>query len=198
MKQVITISRQFGSGGCELGLHLAEALHIPFYDKELIHLAAEQEQLSPNILAEYEESVVRTGGFLPRAKLFSVYQQTMTDKIYVAQYRIIKALAEQESCVIVGRCANYVLEGRSINLFIHADLSARIQRKLALNLGIPEEQMPQHIRGVDKMRKQYYQHYTGRVWGNAQDYDLCIDSTQIGAEGSAELALCYLKRLGAV
>lgn len=195
MSHIITISREFGSGGREVGLKLADALQIPFYDKEIISLAAEQGTLSPAILEEYEETVSHPAFFSPRPGLFTIYQQSLTDKIYLEQRRVIQTLAEQGSCVIVGRCADAILKGKSVNVFIHADLSARVQRKLSLNIGVPPEQMERHIKSVDKKRKDYCRHYTDQAWGAAQNYHLCVNTTMLSTEAAAEVILCYLKHL---
>lgn len=195
MDKIITIGREFGSGGREIGLKVANLLKVPFYDKELISVAAEQGELSPEFLNEFEESVVRAPLFSPRTGLFSIYQQSMTDKIFLAQFHIIKSLAQQGPCVIVGRCADYVLKKQAVNIFVHADISARVQRKLSLDIGVPENKMEQHILATDKKRQQYYQHYTDQVWGDARNYQLCIDTTDVGVDGGVDLALCYLKYL---
>lgn len=136
--------------------------------------------------------------FLPRSGMFSSYQQPMTDKIYLSQFQIIQSLAAKEPCVIVGRSAGYVLKETALKVFIRADLSARVQRKLALGIDIPEDKMPQHIQAIDKKRSQYYQHYTDQILGDVRNYNLCIDTTEIGTDGGSELILCYLKQLGEI
>ncbi len=193
--KVITIGREFGSGGREIGLKVATALNIPFYDKELISLAAEKGKMSPEFLEEYEESVAHSPFFLPRTGVFSAYQQPVTDKIYLSQFQIIQSLAAKGPCVIVGRSADYVLKETALKVFIRADLSARVQRKLSLGIDVPEEKMPQHIQSIDKKRSKYYQHYTDQIWGDVRNYNLCIDTTNIGTDGGAEVMLCYLKQL---
>lgn len=196
--RTITIGREFGSGGREVGLKVATALNIPFYDKELISLAAEKGEMSPDFLEKYEESVAHAPFFLPRSGVFSAYQQPMTDKIYLSQFQIIQSLAAKGPCVIVGRSAGYVLKETALKVFIRADLSARVQRKLALGIDIPEDKMPQHIQAIDKKRSQYYQHYTDQIWGDVRNYNLCIDTTEIGTDGGSELIMCYLKQLGEI
>lgn len=193
MSYIITIGREFGSGGREIGLRVAEALHIPFYDKEIITLIAEKGELAHDVLEKYEESVMHTGFLSPRPALFTSYTQPLSDKIFMQQYKAIQELAEQGACVIVGRCADYVLNGKSINVFVHADMPARIQRKRVLNIDVPEKDMEKHIRNVDKKRRNYYYHYTDRTWGMSQNYDLCIDTTKIGIKGGVEMILHYLK-----
>lgn len=195
MSHIITISREFGSGGREVGLRLADALHIPFYDKEIIFLAAEQGNLSPAILEEYEETVSHPAFFNPRPGLFTIYQQSLTDKIYLEQRRVIQNLAEKGPCVIVGRCADAILNGKSVNVFIHADLSVRVERKLSLDIGVPKEEMERHIQSVDKKRKEYCRHYTDRIWGAAQNYHLCVSTSELSTEAAAEVILCCLKHL---
>lgn len=109
MKKVITISREFGSGGREVGLRIAKELYIPFYDKELVHLAAEKGGVAPKIIEAYEESVVRGRLFTPRPALFGFYGQSLPDQIYLKQFHLILELANQGPCVIVGRCTDYIL-----------------------------------------------------------------------------------------
>ena len=192
MEKCITIGREFGSGGRELGLRLASELHIPFYDKELISLAAEKGTLSPVILEEYEERVFRPAYFSYRPALIGYYQQPISDKIFLEQFHIIKELAEQGPCVIVGRCADYALKDKAVNVFVHADMASRIKRKLEMDIGVPEDKMERHINRVDRKRKSYYRHYTDQIWGMAKNYDLTVDTTDIGVEGAVKVVLAYL------
>lgn len=192
MKKAITIGREFGSGGRETGLKVAEALKIPFYDKELISLAAERGELAPAVVEEYEETVVHAGYCFPRPALFASYSQPITDKIFIDQYHAIQELAKQGPCVIVGRCSDYVLKDDAINVFIHANMASRMKRKLALNIGVAEKDMENHIRSIDKKRSKYYHHHTDKIWGMAQNYHLCIDTSCIGVSGAVEMILHYL------
>ena len=116
----------------------------------------------------------------------------MSDQVFLAQTRVIKKLAEQGPCIIVGRCADRVLED-SINLFIYAKMEDRLKRMNSLNTGTDPEIMEHKIREVDKKRKEYYQYYTGCEWGKAQNYHLCLDSGLAGIEGCFNTVMAYLK-----
>lgn len=194
MNKVITIGREFGSGGREIGLWLAEKLNIPFYDKELITNAAKEGVLAAEVMEKYEESVMRGHTFSPNSRgLYAYYQKPITDQIYLAQSKIIRELADAGPSVIVGRCADYVLEGNSIKIFVHADLTSRIQRKIDKDIGVPAKAMQRHILSVDKKRKKYYEYYTDRRWGMMEHYHLCIDTTKIGIDGCVETIISYVK-----
>ena len=190
MNKVITISRQFGSGGREFGIKLANALGLPFYDKELISMAAEDSNLSAEFMRHHEESAP---GLLSRT-LYSYYQMPMTDQIYIAQSNLIKRLAQEGPCVIIGRCSDVILED-SVKIYVHAPLAKRVERKLAMDTGVSAEKMEDHIRATDKKRKKYYEYYTDQKWGMAENHNLCLDSGLIGVDGCVETALTYLSKL---
>lgn len=197
MDKVITISREFGSGGRELGIKLAESLGIPFYDKELIFMAAEESDMAEDAVLHYDEHLPFIEEPLDRqfySPFSSVYQVPMSDQIFLAQSRVIRKLAEKGSCVIVGRCADMVLED-SINLFLYARMKQRIKRMNSLETGVAPEKMEGRIREVDRKRKDYYQYYTGNEWGKAQNYHLCLESGLVGVEGCLKAVLAYLENL---
>lgn len=195
MDKVITISREFGSGGRELGVKLADRLGIPFYDKELISMAADDINIGEEAFRLYDEHIV-VHDPLDREfyQAFSdVYQIPMSDQIFVAQSNVIRRLAARGSCIIVGRCADMILSD-SVNLFIYAKMKDRISRMLDLE---SEElsngkEMEDRIREVDRKRKDYYQYYTGNTWGRAQNYHLCLDSGPVGVDGCLRAVLSYL------
>ena len=192
MNKVITISREFGSGGREIGIKLAEKLNIPFYDKELISMAAKQSSFAEHVLESAEEKAPDFFAY----SVYSVYSMPMSDQVFLMQSKIIKQLAEKGPCIIVGRCADYVLkEMGSVNIFIYADIKSRIERKIKQNIGVAPEKMEEHIRSVDKKRKKYYTHYTGQNWGLAENHHLCVNSTEIGIDGCVEVILSYLSQL---
>lgn len=197
MDKVITISREFGSGGRELGIKLAESLGIPFYDKELIFMAAEESDMAEDAVLHYDEHLPFIEEPLDRqfySPFSSVYQVPMSDQIFLAQSRVIRKLAEKGPCVIVGRCADMVLED-SINLFLYARMKQRIKRMNSLETGVDPEKMEGRIREVDRKRKDYYQYYTGNEWGKAQNYHLCLESGLVGVEGCLKAVLAYLENL---
>ena len=195
MDKVITISREFGSGGRELGVKLADKLGIPFYDKELISMAADDINIAEDASQHYDEHIVVHD---PLDRQFyhafsEVYQIPMSDQIFVAQSNVIRRLASYGPCIIVGRCADMILTD-SLNLFIYAKMKDRIRRMLELESEAESDgkEMERRIREVDRKRKEYYQYYTGNTWGRAQNYHLCLDSGPVGVEGCLRAVLAYL------
>lgn len=195
LNHVITISREFGSGGRELGKRLSEKLDIPFYDKELISLTAQEAALSETELLHYYESIpVMEQSTQPSVyPAFSpLYDVPISDQVFLAQSRVIKSLADQGPCIIVGRCADRVLED-SINLFVYAEIEQRVKRILSLNKDIDPDIIENKIRETDRKRKDYYQYYTGCEWGKAQNYHLCLDSGFAGVSACLQAVLSYLE-----
>ena len=196
-KLVIAISREFGSGGREIGRLLAERLGIPFYDKEIIRLTAEKSGFTPEYIKAHEQR-------LANALLFSLYEQNYAyvdeqrpplEALFLIQSKIIREIGDRESCVIVGRCANYVLKDRPgcFSVFVHADPEFRRARYLQEFGGSPDA-AAHELEQLNHDRDNYSRHYTGRERGRAQFYDLCLDSSRFGIEGSAELILGAVKR----
>jgi cytidylate kinase len=193
MDKVITVSREFGSGGREIGVKLAEVLGIPFYDKELISLAADDINVAEEAFRYYDEHI-EVPDPLDRESYHAfsdIYQVPMSDQIFVAQSNVIRRLAAHGPCVIVGRCADMVLED-SVNLFIYSKMKNRVARIMQLEPGTDEREMERRIREIDRKRKEYYQYYTGNKWGKAQNYHLCLDSGFIGTEGCLRTIVAYL------
>lgn len=203
---VVTIARQFGSGGREIGKKLAEDLGIKFYDKELITLAAKESGVSPEIFQKVDEkatnSLLYSLSVGAAATIGSNYgispQVPMNDKLFLLQHDIIKKVSA-EPCVIVGRCADYVLNDRidCIKLFIYADILKRI--KYAVDVyKIPREKAASVIQKVDKTRANYYNYYSTGKWGNPNNYNLCINSGELGVSRSVELIEFYLRQRGMI
>ena len=170
---VITVGRQYGSGGREIGTMLAKQLGIAYYDDMLLKEAAEESGLC-------EELSFSMNHVTPKG---SIEQQ-----VYLATYDTIKKLADKGPCVLIGRCADYALKDRDdvINLFITAPLENRIKRVAARN-GISENEAKDRIKKTDKSRASYYNYYSAKDWGDAKSYDLCIDSSLLGIDGTVEL-----------
>ena len=181
---VITIAREYGSGGRLIGERLAKNLDIPFYDKELILMAAKKSGLS-------EEYIRRTEQIKSASFLYSLYMTSqvlpMSDQIFLVQSKIIRELAEKGPCVIVGRCADYVLRNMDhcLNVFIHAPIDERI-RRAADEYQDESANMEDYIRKQDKKRSSYYNYFSQNKWGNVHNYHLAINST-LGIEQSAKL-----------
>lgn len=195
LKQVITISREFGSGGRELGMKLAEKLKIPFYDKELISMSAEDSDLEEEEFLHYEDNLhIQQESHTHYTPFSTVYKISMSDQIFLAQSRVIRKLSDRGPCIIVGRCADRVLNN-SINVFVYAKMDKRIKRLNTLQTGVKPELMEERIREIDKKRKDYYQYYTGCEWGKAQNYHLCLESSLVGVKGCLNTALAYLQCL---
>ena len=181
-KNIITISRQFGSGGRSIGKMLSEKLEIPFYDKELIELASKESGIDERIFkSEGEETgrfyqVLGAIGFALGAPAGGIYEYSLNDELFLAQSSIIEQLAEKGPCILIGRCADYVLEDREdvLNIYLCADMDERLRRVIdEYHVEDADEAM---LCKVDKRRSNYYQYYTDRVWGKAENYDLCINT----------------------
>lgn len=198
---VITIGREFGSGGREIGIKLAERLGIPFYDKEIITLASEAGGIDPKLIERNEEGAFRMSDKgKGRMQFFSFsYSPDFSDAIYLQQCKVIKDLAEKGPCVIVGRCSDHVLRNEgSINVFIAASMPYKIARKRKVAVEKSEftdEQMARYINDMNTARANYYNHYTGGKWGNSGTYHLCVHSDLVGVDGAVETILTYLKHI---
>ncbi len=190
-KRIITISRQFGSGGHSIAKGTAERLGIPFYDSELIIEVARRSGLSEEFIREHEEYASHSNSFLYQLAMSttgsygypSVYQ-----KLYEAQNKVIEDLAERESCVIVGRCADYILRNREdvLHVFIHADNEHRAAHILE-KYGETDKSMAQRIKDKDNRRRNYYRFHTDREWGVCTNYHLALDSGFLGESACIEL-----------
>ena len=190
MNKVITISREFGSGGRELGALIAQRFHIPFYDKELIFLAAQGNTLSAEVIEQYEEHLQLNTLWSAGQNLLPFYQQPITDQIYFRQCETIRNLASKGPCVIVGRCADKVLE-EAIHIFVYADLRARVERKMQQGVSGSVQEVEHQIKETDKVRSRYYEHYTDSKWGAMRNYHLCIDTTYNSLESCSEAAAVF-------
>ena len=201
---VITISRQYGSRGREIGKALSEDLSIAFYDKELITMASRQSGISEEHFEKFDErasnSLLYTLSIGASAAVSSDYgampNVPINDELFLMQHKIIRQVAE-ESCVIVGRCADYVLSDRKdcVRLFVCADAEIRAAH-VAQRLGISVDKARTLIRKTDKTRANYYNYYAAGQWGNPNNYDLCINSGTLSVEGCVALVSAYLQQRG--
>ena len=193
MNKIITIGREFGSGGHEIGLKLADALHVPFYDKLLVSMVAEEGEFAQEYLDEMDEKVdIHIAPFLATRSSYSIYQQPMSDRIFFRQTEIIRKLADDGPCVIVGRCADYVLADREnvIRIFLYGNLEDRIARKQTM-LDMEGDALKKHVINTDKKRARYYRHYTGLKWGEKENYDLCLNTSKTGIDGAVRAILAF-------
>lgn len=185
MNKIITIGREFGSGGRELGRRLAEELGFEYYDKEIITAIADKTSMSQEYVQEVLEGKphhlypITIGQSMFIADSFYIQQE---QSIYLAQSEIIRELAQKSNCVIVGRCADFILQDlKPFRIFVYADIESRIARCIARNSDaekhLTEKEMKKQILSIDKNRAKYYDYYTGNKWGDKNNYDLCINTT---------------------
>ncbi len=199
---VITIGRQFGSGGHEIGVRLAKKLGVPLYDKDLALLTAKNSEFSESFLVNHEEKAPSIWNAFTGGKTMTpYYQQPISDKIFLEQVKTIRKLAEEGPCIIVGRCADSILQDiNPLNVFIYADIEKRIERKLRLlkeNEGVEGEisQMQKEILAVDKKRAAYYNYYTDKKWGDKSSYDLMINTNHITIDGAVDSIMSFVENL---
>lgn len=198
-KVIVTIDREFGSGGHEVGRRLAERLEIPFYDDEIIARAAA-------CTGYHEEYVKANDEKAPDYSLASMFtgvdtfQPSPFAKIQEEEFRIIKEIAAEGSCVIIGRAADYILvEEPHVSIFIFAPIEERIKRNLEVaKVKYPDEKadevaMEKRIRQIDKQRRRYYEFYTDNKWGGRDVYDLLINTSRAGVEGAVDIIEAYIK-----
>ncbi|MDR3230765.1 MAG: cytidylate kinase-like family protein [Synergistaceae bacterium] len=191
---VITISREFGSGGRQVGAQLAEKLGVAFYDRALIHLASVKSGLAPQVFDQAEEEAtskflfnLAIGGYVSTG-IFSQINVPICDQVFFAQSKTIEEIAEKESCVIIGRCANYILRDHPglVRVFVHGDAKDRLQRSID-EYGIPEDEAKTRLSQIDKGRKNYYEHYTNEEWGVLKSYDLAVNTSFAGIDGAVKV-----------
>ena len=194
-KTIITIARQYGSGGREIGERVAELLGIPKYDKEFVTLAAEKEEtLDAKALEKVDERATSSllytlamGSNMFHAPHVS-HSLPLNDRLFAIQCSIIRSLAEENSCVMIGRCADYVLRENPdrLSVFIYADIETR-KKRVAMRHNVKESEAIDIINKTDRRRASYYNFYTGNKWGKYDNYHIAINSAVLGIEGTARL-----------
>lgn len=191
-KRIITISREFGSGGRTIGRMVAERLQVACYDKELVREVAQKTGFDENYVEqEGEDAPVRSRlayAFSAHGVQGGLSGMSNEDYLWASQYRTIQELADKAPCVIVGRCADYVLRERDdcLNVFIHAPVADRAERIVRL-YGETQDSPYKRLEDKDKKRKLYYNYYTGREWGMSQNYHLSLDSSMIGQQACIDI-----------
>ncbi|MCD7709190.1 MAG: cytidylate kinase-like family protein [Clostridiales bacterium] len=191
MKKIITIGREFGAGGGEIGRRLSETLGIPYYDKDIIlRTAIANKKLDPELVRKWDERVPKSFGFAQ--SLFDFYNRPLDEELWIGQRDAIREMANRESCVIVGRNSDYILGefDHCLKVFIHADFQWRANRMS----GLMEEETPMlqvmaDVRQVDRARKRYCEHYTHQVYGDARNFDLTLNTGKLGIDRALELVL---------
>ena len=198
---IITIGREFGSAGREIGYKVAEAFDIKLYDKEMLARAAKESGICEEIFETHDEKP--TNSFL-YSLVMDTYSMgysgnTYTDmpinhKVFLAQFDAIKKIADEGPCILVGRCADYALESYKnvVSVFIHADKNARI-RRIARIYDLTDAKAKDLIIKTDKKRSSYYNYYTNKKWSDAESYELCLTSSELGIEGTAKAIIEYVK-----
>ena len=203
MLPVITISRQFGSGGHEVGEKLAKRLELPFYDKELIALAAKKSGFSEEVFSDVDEKATSSllysmvmGSYAFGTRVPGINEMPINDKLFIIQSDIIKKAAAEGPCVIVGRCADYILREHPncLHVFVHADKAARIKRIVGLGY-CDEKKAPDFVTKKDKQRANYYNFYSNNRWDDLQNYDLTIDTSRFSVALAVEIIIDAAKLL---
>lgn len=201
MNTVITIGRQFGSAGREIGEKVAEYFGIQCYDKELLTRAAKESGFCEEMIQNHDERptnsflynlVMDTYSFGYNASSF--VDMPISHKVFLAQYDTIKKIAEEGACVIVGRCADYALEGKKncVHIFIYGNEDVKVKRIMG-KYNLDEAKAREMIIKKDKQRQSYYNYYSSKKWGRADSYDLCINSSVLGVDGTVKLIIQYIE-----
>ena len=201
--RIVTISRQFGSGGREIGQKISEKLGIPFYDKELLARAAKESGFCEEILEHHDERP--TSSFLYNLVMdtysmgynsLAFSDMPLSHKLFLAQFDAIKKIADEGPCVIVGRCADYALADRDnlFSIFIHAAMNSRIDR-ISQKYNLSADKARDMIRKNDKQRAAYYNYYASSKWGHSDTYDLSISSSYLGIDNTVDMICDIIKRV---
>ena len=200
-KIIVTIGRQYGSGGRYVGRLLAEKLGVPFYDNELLAEAAKISGICEELFEDHDEKPTKSllfslvTGMQTHGAPGSIYMDMpLNHKIFLAQFDAIRRIAQEGSCVIVGRCADYVLrdDPDAVKVFIKADMPSKIDRAVKY-YGVEADKAEDRIRKADRQRASYYNYYATASWGDVDNYDLCVDTGKLGVEGAAELICRHIE-----
>ena len=203
MLPVITISRQFGSGGHEVGEKLSRQLDVPFYDKALIAMAAKQSGLSEEVFANADEKATSSllysmvmGSYSFGARVPGINEMPINDKLFIIQSDIIKKAAADGPCVIIGRCADYILREHEncLNVFVHASKEERVRRSIAKK-DCEERKASDFVTKKDKQRANYYNFYSNKRWDDLQNYDITIDTSRFTVDEAVDILMDAAKRL---
>ena len=195
---IISIGRQHGSGGREIARLLAQELGIKCYDKEIVDEAAKHSDFSRDLINAYDEK--RMSAFMLHAGGYGLNENfRLNMQVVSAQFDAIREIASKGDCIFVGRCADYILRDRRdlVSVFILGDMDERL-KCLARRQGLDEAAARKKIKEVDKDRSSFYKYYSDQVWGDAQNYDLCINSSRLGVEGTVKVIMDYIKTRGLI
>ena len=195
---IISIGRQHGSGGREIARLLARELGIKCYDKEIVDEAAKHSDFSRDLINAYDEK--RMSAFMLHAGGYGLNENfRLNMQVVSAQFDAMREIASKGDCIFVGRCADYILRERSdlVSVFILGDMDERL-KCLERRQGLDESAARKKIKEVDKDRSSFYKYYSDQVWGDAQNYDLCINSSRLGVEGTVKVIMNYIKARGLI
>ena len=199
MSTIITIGRSFGSGGGFIGQAIGKKLGIPFYDNERISKVAEESGYSKSLFADGEEkrSLFSVSSFFASSRMGVIDGSYVNDNVmFKIQSEVIRSIAEKGDAVIIGRCSDYILRDmKCLNVFVCAPEAYRIQR-LVQEEGLSEDEAERLMRRKDRTRETYYNYYTFGAWGQAANYNLCVDSSVLGIEGTADYIIEFGRRAG--
>jgi Cytidylate kinase len=199
-KYVITIARGYGSGGRTIGKMLSEQLGIPYYDRDLLRLASDDSGINEQLFAKADEKLKKSLLFRIASNVYKGEviapdsdEFVSNDNLFNYQAKIIKELAETESCIIIGRCADFVLKDYDnvVKLFVHAPLEDCIRNVMVLT-NKTDKESEKSIESIDKHRSEYYKYYTGREWDDVKNYDLCLNSGHLGFQKCVDIVKSYL------
>lgn len=201
---VVNIGRQYGSGGHEIGKRLAKKINVPFYDNEIIAIASKESGIKEELFKVIDEqhtnsflySLVMGASPFSEKRISAAGTVSMSDRLYLIQNDIIKKIANESSCVIVGRCSDYILKGKEkiecVNIFVHSDIKNRI-KKAEEETGYKGQEAIDFVAKVDKKRASYYSYYTDKKWNTVSNWDLSIDSGILGIDNCVDLIIDYMK-----
>ena len=194
---VITITRQFGSRGRDIGIATAKKLGIPLYDRNVLEKEAEEIDSTLHSLVEFSKNGMSSSGYYKMAYPLGIGSSLKKDRMFEVQSKLVLQHAETENCVIIGRCADYVLDGTEnlVRLFVYAEIEERIN-KVREKGYFPEEDILKNIKRIDRERRDYYRYYTGKSWENLENYDLMINTTKLSYDDMVECVVDYLKMRG--
>lgn len=190
MRKIVTIGREFGAGGGEIGRRVAKELGIEYYDKDIIlKTAVSGKSLTPEQVRRWDERVPKNFGFAQ--SLFDFYNKPLEEELWQAQRDAIRELANKESCVIVGRNGDYILRefDHCLNVFVHAGFDWRVKRMTKMMDQVPADQVANDVRAVDKARKRYCEYYTKRAYGDARNFDLTVNTEKLGIYKAVHMIL---------
>ncbi|RGY96477.1 cytidylate kinase-like family protein [Clostridium sp. AM58-1XD] len=197
---IISIGRQYGSGGSEVGAKLAEELGVNFYDKNILRMNSDESGIKESYFHLADEKAGNKllykiiSGMIPEKKAPSFGADLVSaDNLFRFQSEVIRKLAAEESCVIIGRCADYVLDGAEglVRIFIYSDMESRIERIVRKGIAAKDD-APKMIKRMDRERRDYYRYYTGKDWSSAENYDIMINTAKLGIDGTIKAIKNYL------